>query len=128
MRKISEQLQQFTERAANIDSMKSLIKQADTIKKSIQEWEEKLIQPKSQSNDDVINFENKLSANLIFVKGELDGTSFPTVTQGERLRFAELHKEWLVYKAQMEGLLQNPIRSFNIALRNQNWEYIGQKD
>jgi hypothetical protein len=36
-------------------------------------WEEQLIQSKSQSYDDVINFVNKLSANYIFVHGEAGG-------------------------------------------------------
>lgn len=128
MRKVQEQLQQFSTRAASIDSMKEMVTLADSLKKRIKAWEEELIQPRSQSNDDVINFVNKLSANLIFVKGEMDYTNFPIVTEGARNRYRELHQEWLVYQTQMEQLIQGDLRKFNDQLREMKWDYFGQKD
>jgi hypothetical protein len=84
--------------------------------KKIGELEEKLIQPKSQSYDDVINFVNKLSANIIFVHGEVN-SNVPYVTAGEKARYAELHAEWLVYQKEMELLLTKDIAELNARCR-----------
>ena len=75
-------------------------------------WEEKLIQPKSQSYDDVINFVNKLSANIIFVHGEVN-TNIPYVTAGQQARYQELHEEWLVYQKEMDDLLNKEVAALN---------------
>ncbi len=128
MRKIQEQLRQFNTRVSTIDSMKSMKDASDSLIKKIKDWEELLIQPRSQSNDDVINFVNKLSANMIFVKGEMDYTNYPIVTEGQQARYLELHQEWLGYQANMEKLLQNDIRKFNEQLFMMKWDYFGQKD
>ena len=78
----------------------------------IHAWENKLIQPKSQSYDDVINFVNRLSANIIFVHGEMNN-NVPYVTAGAIARHEELHEEWLVYKNEMDTLLKKDIVAFN---------------
>jgi hypothetical protein len=60
----------------------------------------------------VINFVNKLTANYIFLRGELD-TNTPHVTSGHVQRFMELNKEWLMYKAELNAILENDIKNFN---------------
>jgi hypothetical protein len=74
-----------------------------------------LIQSKSESNDDVINFVNKLSANYIFLRGELD-TNTPHLTAGQLLRYQELHKEWNTYKTQYDAILKR-IKALNEACK-----------
>ena len=126
MRKVQDQLNQFVKRAEGNKSLDSLSANAKSILKTIKTWEEALIQSKSQSNDDVINFVNKLSANIIFVKGEIDGAgASPYVTEGQVKRYEELHAEWLVYEKQKNSLLDNEIKNFNEACKNANWNYIG---
>lgn len=124
MRKIQDQLTQFADRAENSKSMETLVKQARDIRKNIEAWELELIQPKSQSNDDVINFVNKLSANLIFLNGEIEASNMPYVTEGSKKRYGELHDRWLTLQAKQQQL-QNDIRNFNNDLRKANWEIIG---
>ncbi|WP_210463066.1 VPS10 domain-containing protein [Rufibacter roseolus] len=84
---------------------KALIKKMDA-------WEDELVQNKSQATDDVINYVNKLSANYLFLKGELD-VSIPYVTQGQQERLKELQTEWQKYKGQMTELVQKDIAAFN---------------
>ena len=126
MRKVQSQLNDFAKRAAGNSALDSLAATAKAISKKIKTWEEALIQPKSQSNDDVINFVNKLSANVIFLKGEVDGGgSVPYVTEGQLKRYDELHAEWLGYEKQKNDLLNNDIKNFNEACKKANWNFVG---
>jgi hypothetical protein len=65
----------------------------------------------------VINFVNKLSANIIFVHGEMNN-NVPYVTTGAVDRYEELHNEWLVYKNEMDALLKNDVAAFNALCRS----------
>jgi len=111
MRNIQKQLSGLTERIENKDGYKKIVSTADSISDLIDTWEVALIQSKSESNDDVINFVNKLSANYIFLRGELD-TNTPHVTAGQLLRFQELRKEWNTYKIQYDAII-NSIKALN---------------
>ena len=104
MRKIKSQLEQFSARVEGNTSYDSLSSQAKTLVTSIKTWEEQLIQPKSQSNDDVINFENRLCSGFIFLKGNVDNT-VPYVTAVAQSRFAELHKAWMALAEQKKQCL-----------------------
>jgi hypothetical protein len=112
MRNLQKQLAGIVERIENKEAYKSILSFADSIKTKIDEWEEKLIQTKSESNDDVINFVNKLTANYIFLRGELD-TNTPHVTLGHVQRFKELNDEWRIYKAELNAILEIDIKNFN---------------
>ncbi len=112
MRNLSAQIRSIAAIAEKSDAREPLVKLAQQLGDRLQSWEEKLIQPKSQSYDDVINFVNKLSANIIFVHGEAN-TTVPYVTAGQLARFEELHTEWLMHKKEMNEILQKDVASFN---------------
>jgi photosystem II stability/assembly factor-like uncharacterized protein len=112
MRNMKKQLTGIIDRIENKEAFKSIVALVGSINAKIDEWEAKLIQTKSESNDDVINFVNKLTANYIFLRGELD-TNTPHVTSGHVQRFMELNKEWLMYKAELNAILENDIKNFN---------------
>jgi len=126
MRKVQEQLNQFVKRAEGNKNLDDLSAKAKAINKVIKVWEEDLIQSKSQSNDDVINFINKLSANLVFLNGEVQSSSsLPYVTAGQLLRYDELHADWKKYEKQKQDLIDNDIKNFNEACRKANWDFVG---
>ena len=93
-------------------SKSSVVQKGKEIIEKIKQWEEKLIQPKAQSYDDIINFVNKLSANIIFVHGELSGTA-PYVTKGQVQRYTDLHGDWVKYEGQMKDLLSIDVAAYN---------------
>ncbi len=126
MRKVQEQLNQFVKRAEGNKNLEDLSIKAKAINKTIKVWEEELIQSKSQSNDDVINFINKLSANLVFLNGEVQSSSsLPYVTEGQLKRYDELHADWKKYEKQKQDLIDNEIKNFNEACRKANWDFVG---
>lgn len=112
MRGLSKQIKELVKLVEQDKSKSEVVSLGNDIVKKMGIWEEKLIQPKSQAYDDVINFVNKLSANIIFVHGELNST-VPYVTAGQKSRYAELHAEWLVYKKEMEELLSKDVAELN---------------
>ena len=86
-------------------------------------WEEKLVQNKSESNDDVINFLNMLSADYIFVRGELD-SNVPVVTNGQKERIRELDTQWAGLETEKKKLVNEDIAAFNALCREKKIEKI----
>lgn len=80
--------------------------------KKMEEWDAKIVQRKAESNDDIINFVNMLSADYIFLKGELD-TNIPYVTQGVKNQLAALEARWQPLKAEYDSFVQKEIVAFN---------------
>ncbi len=80
------------------------------------------MQPKAQSNDDIINFVNMLSADYIFLKGEMD-VNIPAVTNGQKQRLTELNALWQPLKNEY-GDIQKQVADFNALCRKLNVEKI----
>lgn len=123
MHKLQQQLKELRERTEDNSTFDTLYRHAGSILEKIQDWEAQLIQRKSQTNDDVINFVNKLSANIIFVKGEAEG-NVPYITEGHIKRTQDLHAEWVKYRNQQQALIQGDIRILNENCRKLNWNVI----
>ena len=116
MRGLTKQINDMVKLVENDNSKSEMVTLSKSLIKKISEWEGKLIQSKSQSYDDVINFVNKLSANIIFVHGEVNST-IPYVTAGQKARYEELHLEWLVFQKEMEQLMDKDVAAFNALCR-----------
>jgi len=85
--------------------------------------QDKLVQNKAQSNDDIINFVNMLSADYIFLKGELDA-NIPQVTEGSRKQLANLNSIWQPLKNEYDNISGKMIPDFNAACRNAGIEKV----
>ena len=84
---------------------------ADALKK----WDEDMVQRKSKAYDDVENFENKFTANYMFLVNQTE-SDIPRVTQAVLDRKAELDAEWMTLKKRGEKLKNEEIPKFNKAL------------
>jgi hypothetical protein len=70
------------------------------------------VQTKAQSNDDIINYINKLSADYIFLKGDLE-SNIPYTTKGQQDQYIYLDAQWKPLKKQMQDLVNNDIAELN---------------
>ncbi|MPR36995.1 WD40/YVTN/BNR-like repeat-containing protein [Salmonirosea aquatica] len=122
MRKARKQVSDLADLLKEKSALKSVADSAKILVKSLKGWEEKLVQNKSESNDDVINFLNMLSADYIFVRGELD-SNVPGITNGQTQRLAELDAQWATLDAEKQVLL-GKIAAFNILCREKGIEKI----
>ncbi|MDQ6904608.1 MAG: glycosyl hydrolase, partial [Bacteroidota bacterium] len=122
MRLVRKQVTELADLLTDTLKYKPVIDSGKALVKKLTAWEEKLVQPKSQSNDDVINFTNMLSANYIFLKGEMD-VNIPTVTLGQQQRLAELNADWLPIKKEYDALQKN-VEEYNALCRRMQIEKI----
>ncbi|GHB82470.1 WD40/YVTN/BNR-like repeat-containing protein [Persicitalea jodogahamensis] len=122
MRKARKQISELASLLAEKPAQKVVADTAKALVKKMKTWEDKLVQNKSESNDDVINFLNMLSADYIFVRGELD-SNVPIVTNGQKQRIAELDGQWDKLNAEKEKLVED-IYAFNVLCRSKGIEKI----
>ena len=70
-----------------------------------------MIQPNQKTFQDVINFNNKLNAELMHLKGYVD-TDDPKVTQGAKDRYRDLNETWQNHKDELKKIIEDDFRSF----------------
>ncbi|MBC7790284.1 MAG: hypothetical protein H7Z74_10095 [Anaerolineae bacterium] len=88
---------------------KALVAQVDAI-------EGRLIQPRSKTFQDVINFRNGLSDQYLFLAEGLDGADAP-VTQGMRERIASLDEAWTESNKTVKEILERSVTGFNALVK-----------
>ncbi len=112
MRSAKTQLASYAKLLKGNENAKPLIKKGNALTKRINSWEENLIQAKQKTFQDVINFNNKLNAQLIQLKSYIDQAD-PKVTKGAKERFDDLMKDWQVYKNERDAIIQTEMNAYN---------------
>ena len=112
IRKAREQINYLLSLVNDQPDLKVVVDSGKKVVEIITNWEERLVQPRSQSYDDIINFENKLSADYIFVHGEAD-TNIPFVTDGQQQVLKELNDKWSLLKNELTSIISKHIGGFN---------------
>lgn len=100
-----------------------LRKEAVVLQARMEKWEDELVQNRSQSYDDIINFVNKLSADYFFLKGEMDGP-IPFVTDGQKQQYQYLRDQWLPLKDEYDIIVSKDIPAINRLCRELSIERI----
>jgi photosystem II stability/assembly factor-like uncharacterized protein len=80
-------------------------------------WDEEMVQRKSKAYDDVENFENKFTAEYIYMINQTN-SAIPRVNQSSKDRRAELESQWEELKARAEALESESLPTYNQKL----WE------
>ncbi len=119
MRSVKGQLESYNTLLKDNPAAEALLTQGDQLMQRITSWEENLIQAKQKTFQDVINFNNKLNAELLFLKGFIEGPS-PKVTQGSKQRMADLAADWQVYKTEMNDIVNTQMQAYNSAYKALN--------
>ena len=126
---------QVNDLKARIDKeeFESIHEMADSVIEEIDTIEDLLIQPNQKTFQDVINFPNKLEAQILHIYGTIDGIQ-PPVTDGQKQRAQDIMSEVQVALSQAEELdgklqeLMELIRTeevpFIAAKRKSNWKGI----
>ncbi len=112
MRQVKEQVQSLHTTLKEAECTEELLEAGEKIMKNINRWEENLIQPRQETFQDVINYPNQLSAELMNLKQRIDGP-YPIVTEGAKQRLKDLLADWSVYKTQMREILKDDVGYFN---------------
>ena len=112
MRSAKSQLKQYSELLQNNEEASELVKKGDSLMKRITVWEENLIQPKQKTFQDVINFTNKLNAQLLHLRGYVASVE-PKLTAGSKERLQDLLQQWQGYKATHDTIINEEMTDFN---------------
>jgi len=97
------------------EGSEELIEAGEELTTKLTEWEEKIIQRKSKTFQDVINFPNRFNAHLIALMDSVDTLTGP-VTQGARDRYTDLIAEWDQHEEEITELLGAQLSAFNDAI------------
>tara|TARA_R110002051_G_scaffold1674_3_gene9475 strand:- start:280 stop:3453 length:3174 start_codon:yes stop_codon:yes gene_type:complete len=117
MRSARVQLKDYTKLLKDNEKAESLLKQGDILMKRITTWEENLIQPNQKTFQDVINFENKLNAQLLNLRGYIDVVE-PKVTAGAKIRLQDLLAQWRTFKTEHNTLINTEMAAYNETFRS----------
>jgi len=117
MRSARDQLGRYQKLLEDNEKATPLLERAEKLEKRITSWEENLIQAKQKTFQDVINFNNKLNSELLFLKSYIEGIH-PKVTAGARERMRDLEADWQTYRAERDAIIQNEMTAFNRLYKN----------
>jgi hypothetical protein len=116
LREVKKQLKLKVELLEDQENSDSLIASGEKALKAIDSWERKLIQPRQKTFQDVINYENRLSAEFNMLRSKVDSFD-PRLTEGVKERSGELLDEWETLKSEMKGIINKEIGTFNARYR-----------
>jgi photosystem II stability/assembly factor-like uncharacterized protein len=116
MRSARKQLHGYEELLKGREGTEDLVKLGDSLVSRIDSWEENLIQPDQKTFQDVINFNNQLNAELMYLKGFIDNAD-PKVTEGAKSRLQDLKTDWNVYQKERDAIIDNEMKAYNAKYR-----------
>ncbi len=118
MRDVRQQVKNLQATLKKMECTQELLKAGESIVGRIDNWEERLIQPKQQTHQDVINFPNRLYAEMLDLKQRIDNYD-PRLTKGASERLEVLMGQWSQFKAQMQQIVDEDIAAFNRLYKEQ---------
>ncbi len=112
MRSAKDQLRDYQQRLKENENAETLLDTAKALVKKIEKWENQLIQPKQETFQDVINFQNQLNTQMMSLKSFID-VADPRVTTGAKERFNDLQEQWEQYATRKTQLIDVELKAFN---------------
>jgi photosystem II stability/assembly factor-like uncharacterized protein len=91
---------------------KELIEQGELLLSQLKTWDEEMVQRKSQAYDDVENFENKFTAEYMFLLNQTE-SGIPRVNKSSIDRKKELDMQWDSLRSRAEELKNRKIPEYN---------------
>jgi len=112
MRSAKTQLKDYEELLKENKVAEDLLEKGKSLVKRIDSWEQNLIQPNQKTFQDVINYNNQLNAELMYLKGFVDNAD-PKVTQGAKQRLADLLGDWKTYEDEKKAIINSEMAAYN---------------
>ncbi|MDX1471958.1 MAG: glycosyl hydrolase, partial [Flavobacteriaceae bacterium] len=112
IRSAQKQLKTYKSLLKDNEAASELVKKGDSLIKRIDKWEQQLIQPKQETFQDVINFQNMINAEFMELMGYVDSPD-PKVTQGAKQRLQDLLSEWRKYEKEKNDIINNEMAEYN---------------
>ncbi len=111
LRSVGAQVDAVVESTAENASADTIAAVAKALAEKIDGWEGALVQPDQRTFQDVINFLNRLDAQILALVESVDGTE-PPVTEGAKERLRDLAAEWDGHARARDAILDDDVRAF----------------
>lgn len=112
LHKAQNQIAKLLSSLPDDESLADLKEKGKELVEHLKAWDEEMVQRKSKAYDDVENFENKFTAEYLFLINQTESV-LPRVTQGSIARRKELDAQWKDLEKQGKQLLDTEIPAFN---------------
>ncbi|MEO0724714.1 MAG: glycosyl hydrolase [Bacteroidota bacterium] len=112
MQDLHAQMQVLADRLDKLEDQPQLVGKARSIMEQIDTWQQQLVQPDQETFQDVINFPNRLNAELLNLHSRCDGAD-PRMTQGAQERLTDLETAWLALAEERDLIIYNEMEDFN---------------
>ena len=99
------------------DDYAQIKKDGAALMQKMKDWDGDMIQRKSKAYDDVENFQNKFTAEYLFLINATD-SDIPKVNNASKDRYAELKTQWTTLKSRGEEIVNKDVPKINA----QMWE------
>jgi photosystem II stability/assembly factor-like uncharacterized protein len=110
--KMRRQLEDVLKELPAGDKYSSLKKEGEQLVSKMKTWDEEMIQRKAKAYDDVDNYENKFTANYLFLINMTE-SDIPRVNKASRDRHAELTKDWNALDARAKEIIEKDVQAFS---------------
>jgi hypothetical protein len=117
LRRAKDQVASTIVRAAGRPEHEEIKAAGDSLTAHLTKAEERLVQPKSKTFQDVVNFTSQLDAQWMALLQAVDGAE-PPLTSGQRTRFRDLEALWTTEKSALDKLLGAEVNAFNTLVRD----------
>jgi photosystem II stability/assembly factor-like uncharacterized protein len=94
------------------DKFAAVKKDGEALVKKLKAWDEDMVQRRSRAYDDVENFQNKFTANYLFLINQTE-SDLPRVNQSSNDLYEKLGTEWSALRKQSEEILTQDFPSLN---------------
>jgi len=118
-RRVKEQVDQQIARAKDLgvapaqkESAKAIEKAGKKLADDLTAWEESVVQAKTTNFQDIINYPNRLNAQIVYLFSSVDGSG-PPVTAGAKTRYEQLRDQWHERQMALDTLLDKGVGGFN---------------
>ncbi|HRJ29387.1 MAG TPA: glycosyl hydrolase [Cyclobacteriaceae bacterium] len=119
MRNVKKQIEHHNALLKDKADAKAVYEAGVALIKKIDEWEANLVETRQKNFQDVINFPSKLNAQYFDLRAAADNHD-PRLTVGVKERYADLEKQWNVYKEQKNTLINTDIANYNKQYKDLN--------
>ncbi len=127
LREVRDQVNALVNRMKDQPGADTIIKAGKALVAQVDAIEGRLVQPRSKTFQDVINFRNGLSDQYLFLAEGVDGGDAP-VTQGMRERITSLDESWTESNKMVKEILERSVASFNALVKERGVPAVLVKD
>ncbi len=111
MQKARTQLDAVIKEMGDQVKFAALKKEGEALVKKMTAWDGDMVQRKAKAYDDVDNFENKFTANYLFMINQTE-SDIPRVNKSSRDRRAELEKQWAELETRSKAIMDAELTAY----------------